>query len=70
MFRCPRRGQNNNNGLEEFLDLLNITDDPSTKAEGSNKAKEPAKSFNQEFLSKKEKILITGVPGSGKTYLA
>lgn len=48
------------------MDLLNKA------ANTSNKAEEPAESFYQfkKFLSKKGKVLITGVQGSGKTFLA
>lgn len=57
---CRKQSKNNDNGPEESFDLLPITVDP------------PNESFNQakKFLSKKGKVLITGVQGSGKTYLA
>lgn len=67
--QCLGRGRlskDNDNGLEASIDFLNKA------ANTSNKAEEPAESCYQvkKFLSKKGKVLITGVQGSSKTFLA
>lgn len=53
-------------GLEEIRDLLKEKDDTS------NKAKEQSESFKEarKYLDQKKMVVITGVQGSGKTFLA
>lgn len=69
---CRKQSKNYDNKLEESYDLLSKTSGPSNEVEESTKAEQSIKSFDQAkaFLSKKGKVLITGVQGSGKSYLA